>query len=57
MRYPEDFKQLRQGKNGRNSMMMVLPTFLDIQDPFQVQASIAFDVHMADFGLELVKVH
>ena len=35
---------------------MVLPTFLDIQDPFSVQASIAFDVHMADFGLELVKV-
>ena len=57
MRYPDDFKQLRQRKNGKNSIIMVLPTFLDIQDPFDVSASIAFDVHMADFGLELVSVN
>ena len=36
MRYPEDFKQLRNRKNGRNSLVMVLPTFFDIQDPFGV---------------------
>ena len=30
MRYPEDFKELRQQKNGRNSILMVLPSFLDI---------------------------
>lgn len=33
---------------------MVLPAVLDIKDPFSFEAELAFDVHMADFNIELV---
>ena len=34
----------------------MLPTVLDMQHPFTFDASIAFDVNMADFLLQLVQI-
>jgi hypothetical protein len=53
-KYPQDFKAIKFKQNGKQSMALLLPTILDIQDPFSVQAKIAFDVHMADFAIDLV---
>jgi len=33
---------------------MMLPTVLDVKDPFSLEVEVAFDVHMADFNIELV---
>lgn len=35
---------------------MMLPSILDLHDPFQFSAEIAFDVHMADFDIKLVQI-
>ena len=53
-KYPQDFKAIRFKSNGKQSMALMLPTIMDIQDPFSVEAKIAFDVHMADFAIDLV---
>ena len=55
LKYPQDFKQLKYKRNGKESYSMALPTILDIKDPFTIDAAVAFDVNMADFHLELVK--
>ena len=33
---------------------MLLPTLFNLDETFSVKASIAFDVHMADFSLNLL---
>ena len=35
---------------------MILPTIIDLKDPFTFSASMAFDVHMADFSLQLNQI-
>lgn len=35
-------------------MALMLPTVLDLDRPFTFRSSIAFDVNMADFELQLV---
>ena len=52
-KYPEDFKQIQFRQNGKQSMAMLLPSVLHMNSPFSVVSSIAFDVHMADFQLDL----
>lgn len=55
LKYPEDFMKLKYKPNGKNSKQLLLPTQIDIKDPFTVSASIAFDVHMADFAMQLIE--
>jgi len=38
LRYPQDFMKLKFFKNGQNSQNLVLPTLLDIKDPFTFEA-------------------
>ena len=38
MRYPQDFMALKFFRNGRNSQNMVLPTIIDVKDPFIFEA-------------------
>ncbi len=47
--------KLKYKPNGKNSKQLLLPTSIDIKDPFTVSASIAFDVHMADFTMQLIE--
>lgn len=54
LRYPDDFMQLKFFRNGKNSQNLVLPTILDLKDPFMFETEIAFDVHMADFDMQLI---
>ena len=56
LKYPHDFKQIQFKSNGKESMALMLPTVLDMQHPFTFDASIAFDVNMADFLLQLVQI-
>lgn len=55
LKYPEDFMKLKFKPNGKNSKQLMLPTLLSIEDPFTFSAEIAFDVHMADFMMQLIQ--
>ena len=56
LKYPKDFKKIKYASNGKQSMAMILPTIIDLKDPFTFSASMAFDVHMADFSLQLNQI-
>lgn len=49
LRYPEDFKESSQGNS------LVLPLQINSKDSFNVKASLAYDVHIADFQMSLVE--
>lgn len=53
-KYPDDFKQIQYKQNGKQSMAMMLPSVFNFSSPFSVDAKVAFDVHMADFQMDLI---